>query len=333
MLVCISVSLMSHSVTVCVSLHVCLLVYMHSSAHTSLCIHTSVKKRDKESECLSVCAGVCKRQKMVCVCVCGCVCRARERDCGLQSGWVESLGADRLYAWTSISSSPPCSTVQLGGWAHYRPTLARDCTRTHRHRHARTHTPTELFLTFFLSIPLSHSCFLFFTLHFFLSHCHILSSFFLPLLRTFFSFPLLSFFSSFSCVTLSHSVLSHPAHSTFLFLFLCHPFFYFSCSFLFLTYSTPSNPNPSFHPSLSLAPQPSSFSLTKSRGTRGGEREGRRSEGKLYGGSPAGKKDRWQRKREEICYLKQITRNVRGKAGDREWTDDIHWVPCVNGPC
>lgn len=202
MLVCISVSLMPYSVTVCVSLHVCLLVYMHSSAHTSLCIHTSVKKRDKESECLSVCAGVCKRQKMVCVCVCGCVCREREREtAGCRAAELKALEL------TGCMPGPPSHLhhpALLFSWVAGLITdprwhvIARAHTDTGAHAHTHTYRALPHILSFYPSLSL-------------------LLSFFHP---------------SFFPVTLSHSLLFlSPAPSNFFFFpsafffllfFLCH---------------------------------------------------------------------------------------------------------------
>lgn len=81
-----------------------------------ICVHRHIHTWDKKTVSLSVGKSV----KRKCVCVGGGVC-----------SWLESLGADRLYAWTSISAPPPCSTVQLCGWAHYIPTRLRAHTQTH----------------------------------------------------------------------------------------------------------------------------------------------------------------------------------------------------------
>lgn len=201
MLVCISVSLMPYSVTVCVSLHVCLLVYMHSSAHTSLCIHTSVKKRDKESECLSVCAGVCKRQKMVCVCVCGCVCREREREtAGCRAAELKALEL------TGCMPGPPSHLhhpALLFSW------VAGLITDPRWHVIARAHTDTGTRARTHLQSSSSHSFFLSLslTLAFFFSpfifSCHIVT------------FSPLSFSRSFE-------LFFFPSAFFFLLFFLCH---------------------------------------------------------------------------------------------------------------
>lgn len=194
------------------------------------------------------------------------------------SGWVESLGTDRLYAWTSISAPPPCSTVQLGSWAHYRPTLARDYT------HMRTHTAIPHIL-FFPPISLLLS----FSPPFFLSHCHILSSYYA--LPNFFPFSAFFFCPLFSPLSLCHILFSRTQHILPFFFCFCHPFFYFLCFFLFLTYcfllscfplsysvcclpfSNSSFLTSSLLLALSLSFSLSSFFLTKSPGTK---REGQR---------------------------------------------------------
>lgn len=71
-------------------------------AHLSEKVHLYRRQKDNLSKCV-----LCYRGNKMCVLV-----------CGLWSSWLESLGADRLKAWTSISA-PPHNSVQLGGWAHY----------------------------------------------------------------------------------------------------------------------------------------------------------------------------------------------------------------------
>lgn len=212
MLVCISVSLMPYSVTVCVSLHVCLLVYMHSSAHTSLCIHTSVKKRDKESECLSVCAGVCKRQKMVCVCVCGCVCREREREtAGCRAAELKALEL------TGCMPGPPSHLhhpALLFSW------VAGLITDPRWHVIARAHTDTGTRARTHLQSSSSHSFFLSLslTLAFFFSpfifSCHIVTFSPLSFSRSFelFFLSLCFLFSPLFPVSLCHILFSRTRH-------------------------------------------------------------------------------------------------------------------------
>lgn len=150
------------------------------------------------------------------------------------------------------------------------------------HAIARTHAHSSSSHSLYPSLTLAS----FFFLHFFLSHCHTLSSFLSPAPNFFLSLCFL--FSPLFSVTLSDSLLLQPAHSTSPFLFLCHPFFYFLCSFLFLTLLSPLSLSPlsltlcpvqlqfshtfSLSLSLSSSPQPSASPLTKSQGTRGGER-------------------------------------------------------------
>lgn len=96
------------------------------------------------------------------------------------------------------------------------------CASTHACAHAHIHA--ELFLAFFLSIPLSRFPFT----PFFLSHCHILSSYSAP--QNFF-LSLHILFSLLFSLSLCHILFSRTWHTAFLFLFLCHQFFYFFCSF------------------------------------------------------------------------------------------------------
>lgn len=90
------------------------------------------------------------------------------------------------------------------------------------HPAVHTHTHTHLFLKVFLSTPFSRSPAFFFFLNLSVTLSHSLApNFYLSL----------CFFLLFIGVILSHYLLSHLAHSTFLFLFLCHLFYYFCTIF------------------------------------------------------------------------------------------------------
>lgn len=184
------------------------------------------------------------------------------------SGWVERLGADRLYAWTSISAPPPCSTVQLGDWAHYRSTLAH--THTHAHAHAHRYLPHTL--SFHLSLSLLPSFFSFFS-------CQIVT--FSPLTLLFLSFFVFLF--------LCHILFTHTQHILpfFFCFFATHssisnaPFFFSHIAFFFF-FTLPASVHSSFtifshhlsfSNSLSLSLTPSPLSLSKSQGTRGRDRD------------------------------------------------------------
>lgn len=293
------VSCKSMRMIICFCIHACIQAHMKVHEHLNtylykrVCVSLSVRKRQK-------------KQKNLCVYV-------RLQDAEWLSWKPGNWQAVCLDLHLSSTTLLYCSAGWLGSL------------QTHAGTRLHTCAHTQLFLTFFLfpdlSLSLSFFSFIFSVT---LSYSLLLLTFFLSLLSFFVFFPL----------SLCHILFSRTQHILPFFFCFCHPFFYFLCSFLFLTYcfllslftlsySVCCLPfsNSSFLTSsllLSLSLLLSSFSLTKSPGTRGRDRE----KDKCGQVRQRNTSRRGQWNRQETSYFKETATNVIGKAMGLGWKDD-----------